>query len=81
MQIIQAFMNFAAPKPTKQLPCVANIGVSNGRVYISIMGTFYGSQWDFSRTIGRLQSPFPGDTEMTLRTVNRDWYGGLTEFT
>ncbi|KAG8914521.1 hypothetical protein FRC00_012801 [Tulasnella sp. 408] len=81
VQIIQAFMNFAASKPTKQLQCVANIGVSNGRVYVSIMGTFYGSQADFNTAIGPLQSSFPGDVGMSLRTTNRDWYGGLTEFT
>lgn len=81
VQIIQAFMNFAASKPTKQLQSVANIGVSNGHVYISIMGTFYGTSPDFNSAITPLQNSFPANVGMSLRTTNRDWYGGLTEFT
>ncbi|KAG8968908.1 hypothetical protein FRC05_001276 [Tulasnella sp. 425] len=81
VQILQAFMNFAAAKPTKQLQSVTNLQVNNGHVYIEIMGTFYGTASDFNNAISPLQNSFPPNVGMSLRTTSRDWYGGLTEFT
>ncbi|KAG8961289.1 hypothetical protein FRC00_012722 [Tulasnella sp. 408] len=72
VHIIQAFMNFAVSKLAKQLQRVANIGVCNGRVYVSIMGTFYDFQTAFDSDIGPLQSWFLADTGISLRTANRD---------
>ncbi|KAG8895825.1 hypothetical protein FRC00_006856 [Tulasnella sp. 408] len=76
-----AFQNFAVSNPTKQLACLASLGVSDGHIYIEISGTYYGSKTDFTTAIKPLQDAFPANVGMKLTTKSRDWYTGLTDFT
>lgn len=76
-----AFQNFAVSNPTKQIACVASLGVSDGHIYIEISGTYYGSKTDFTTAIKPLQDAFPSNVGMKLTTKSRDWYTGLTDFT